>query len=222
MMRKCCFIVFAVSIVAIYSCNTDKKVDSDAIKKEINNREIVHVTESEILQKAHEIGNTIATNSQQALGAKLKGALGAGGVENAISYCNLQAMPLIDSLSKEYNAQIRRVSLKNRNPADAPSTLELQILEAYESQTADSLTLSTNVQPLGNDQYLFTKPIMIDNALCLACHGTPENGLATATQDLIKSKYPADKAIGYQIGDLRGMWSIVLPKKSIVQAFSAE
>jgi len=221
-MRKCCSVAFAILIAFLYSCTTDKKVDSDSIKKEINSREIVHVTEAEILEKAHEIGNTIAINSQQALGAKLKGALSSGGVENAINYCNLQAMPLADSLSKAYNAEIRRVSTKNRNPADAPSELESQILEAYQTQLADSLPLTTNVQPLGNDQYLFTKDIIIDNTLCLSCHGTAENGLASSTADLIKSKYPADKATGYQMGDLRGMWSIVLPKKNIVQAFSAE
>jgi len=221
-MMKYCTVAFAIVFATFYSCTTDKKVDSDAIKKEINSREIVHVTEAEIVQKAHEVGSAIALNAQQALGAKLKEALGSGGVEHAIAYCNLNAMPLVDSLSKKYNADIRRVSVKNRNPADAPSDLELQILEAYESQLSDSVPLNTNIQPLGNDQYLFTKPIIVDNALCLACHGTPANGLAAATVDLIKSKYPADKATGYEMGNLRGMWSIVLPKKNIVQAFSAE
>lgn len=221
-MGKGCLLAFTLVMAFLYSCTTDKKVDSDSIKKEINNREIVHVTEAEIVQKAHEVGSTIALQSQQALGKKLQGALGTGGVEHAISYCNLQAMPLVDSLTKAFNAQIRRVSVKNRNPADAPSALELQILEAYEAQKADSIPLATNVQPLDNDKYLFTKPIIIDNALCLTCHGTPENGLAESTLLLIKSKYPADKATGYQIGDLRGMWSIVIPKKNIVQAFSAE
>ncbi len=221
-MRKGLFFVLAVLIGSLYSCTTDKKVDSDSIKKEINSREIVHVTEAEIVQKAHELGNIIATNSQKALGKKLQEALASGGIVHAISYCNIQAMPLVDSLSKEYNANIRRVSVKYRNPTDAPSDLELKVLEAYETQKADSIPLSTNVQPLGNDEYLFTKPIIVDNALCLTCHGTPENGMAESTVLLIKSKYPDDNATGYQMGDLRGMWSIVLPKKNIVQAFSAE
>ena len=216
------FILSVFIIAVFYSCTTDKKVDGDAIRREMNNREIVHATEAEIVQKAHEIGNEIAVNSQKALGKKLQGALGSGGIENAIGYCSLQALPLVDSLSKQYNAEIRRVSKKNRNPADVPSDLEMQILEAYETQQADSIPLTTNVQPLENGNYLFTKPIIIDNALCLTCHGTNDNGLTMTTVDFIKSKYPEDKATGYQLGDLRGMWSIVLPKKIIVQTFSAE
>ncbi len=221
-MNKSSFFATAFIIAGALACTTDKKVDSEAIKKEITSREIIHVTEAEIVQKAHEVGAAIAINSQQALGKKLQSALGTGGVEHAIGYCNLQAIPLVDSLAKAFNAHIRRVSVKYRNPADAPSSLELQILEAYEAQKSDSIPLTTNVQPLENDQYLFTKPIIIDNALCLTCHGTPENGLAESTVLLINSKYPDDKAIGYNMGDLRGMWSIIIPKKNIVQAFSAE
>jgi hypothetical protein len=29
--------------------------------------------------------------------------------------------------------------------------------------------------------------------------------------------YPEDKAIGHKIGDLRGMWSIRIPKKEVVK-----
>jgi len=216
------FVFSSLIFASLFACTTDKKVDSTAIKKELSNREIVHVTEAEIIEKVYEIGNNIAVNSQLALGKKLKGALGSGGVDHAISYCNLQAFPLIDSLSKQYQADIRRVSNKNRNPADAPNGLELQVFEAYEEQHADSTPLATNVQPLGDGEYLFTKPIIIDNALCLTCHGTFDNGLTNETAEFIKSKYPNDNATGYQIGDLRGMWSITIPKKIIVQTFSAE
>jgi hypothetical protein len=108
--------------------------------------------------------------------------------------------------------------LKVRNPKDYPSELEKQILEAYKFQLNDSLGLQANVQPIGEDQYLFTQPIMVEGALCLTCHGKPENGLLKETNDFIKSKYPKDQATGYEIGDLRGMWSITFPKKKVIQS----
>lgn len=221
-MKFVLYFTTAVLVGCAWSCTSEKKVDSEAIRQEINNREIVHITEAEIVQKAHELGTSIAVASQQALGKKLQGAINAKGVEYAIDYCNLNAVPLVDSLSMQYKATIRRVSKKNRNPGNVPSSMELQILEAYETQLADSVQPSTNVQPLGDDRYLFTKAIVIDNTLCLNCHGTPENGMLKTTKDFILTKYPDDKATGFSMGDLRGMWSIVLPKKNIVQTVSAE
>jgi hypothetical protein len=127
-------------------------------------------------------------------------------------------MPLVDSLSKKYGAVIKRVSFKVRNPKDVPTELEREILEAYEYQMENSAEMKSNVQAVEDDQYLFTKPILVENALCLTCHGTFENGLTQETDAFIKSKYPEDKATGYEIGELRGMWSITFPKKEIIQS----
>ncbi len=202
----------------VMSCSSDKKVDSQAVKEEMESREIKKITEAEIISKVVEIGNSIALGAKQTLGKNLQEALKAGGVENAISFCNINAMPLVDSLSDVYGAEIKRVSQKTRNPKDQPNELEQEILEAYVFQKNDSLPLNPNVQTIDGDKYLFNKPILVDNALCLTCHGKPENGLLKDTQDFIKSKYPEDQATGYEMGDLRGMWSIIIPKKKVIQS----
>lgn len=212
------FVGLVLFLNLLWSCTTDKKVNSDAVRDEIKSREIKKITEAELVSKVHEIGNTIALNTKKTLGKNLQNAMQNGGVENAIDFCNLNAMPLVDSLSQYFGAEIRRVSIKVRNPLDFPNDLEQELLDAYAYQWKDSLALQANVQALENDTYLFTKPILIDNALCLSCHGSIENGMLKETDDFIKSKYPEDKAIGYQLGDLRGMWSIVIPKKKVVQS----
>lgn len=200
------------------SCTSDKKVDKEAVKKEIKSREIKRVTEAEIVNKVHEIGNLIALSTKKTLGKNLQKALQDGGVENAVEFCKLNATPLVDSLSDQFDAVIRRVSLKARNPNDEPNDLEKQLLEAYAYQWNDSIPLNPNVQAIEEDRYLFTKPIFVDNALCLSCHGTYDNGLLKESDDFIKSKYPDDQATGYQIGDLRGIWSIIISKKVVVQS----
>lgn len=212
-------LLFSLIFISLaWSCTSDKRVDNDAVREELRNREIKKVTEAEIVSKVHEIGNSIALSTKKTLGKNLKNALQNGGVENAISFCNTAAMPIVDSLSKSLGAEIRRVSLKARNPNDLPNDLEKKLLEAYEYQLKDSLSLTANVQPVDDDQYLFTKPILIDNELCLKCHGSLDNGLTQETKDFIKTKYPLDKATGYNLDELRGMWSITISKKKVVQS----
>jgi len=212
-------ILFALLLSSLFSCTTDKRLNNEAVQEEIKSREAIKITEAEILSKVQVIGNEIAVTAKKTLGKNLKNALQQGGVENAISFCNLNAMPLVDSLSKKIDAKIRRVTYKARNPNNIPTDVEKSLLEAYQFQWNDSIPLKENVQPLEGDIYLFTKPILVDNALCLTCHGALENGLSQETKDFIKLKYPMDKATDYKLGDLRGMWSISIPKKKIIQSF---
>jgi len=223
MLNLCKYLFFiciaTISLSMLGSCTSDKRTDSAAVRKEIENRKIIKVTEAEIVNKVHELGKSIALSTKKTLGRNLQNSLQNGGVESAISFCNLVAMPLVDSLSHIFNTEIKRVSLKARNPNNIPNDLERKILEAYEFLWKDSIPLQTNVQPLVENRYLFTKPILIENAMCITCHGSAENGMLKETEDFIKSKYPDDKATGYHIGDLRGMWSITFSKKMVVQSF---
>jgi len=51
----------------------------------------------------------------------------------------------------------------------------------------------------------------------LNCHGEPGKEISEETLQKLNELYPEDKAIGHQIGDLRGMWSIKIPKKEVVK-----
>jgi hypothetical protein len=44
--------------------------------------------------------------------------------------------------------------------------------------------------------------------MCLKCHGTPGQEIQTETLKRIQQLYPNDKAIGYGVNEVRGMWSI--------------
>jgi hypothetical protein len=208
--------VYAFCFLITTGCTSDKKVDSAAVHREIESREIIKITEAELLSKALETGDEIAAAAKLELGKNLKGALQKGGVQHAVSFCNMKAMPIMDSLSAKYGAKIRRASLKPRNLKDNPGELERELLEAYEYQQQNSLPMESNVQTIDKKSFLFTKPILIDNGLCLTCHGTPENGLSMENKAFIQTKYPNDKATDYQLGDFRGIWSITLDRKKLV------
>jgi len=195
-----------------FTCSSRRKQpvrENSVEEKELS----ANVTEADLLSTVLKRGNEVTGISQKALASKLKGAIEAGGVINAIEFCNLNAYPIIDSLEEVMGAEIRRVTIKSRNPKDDPDQLEKSILDAYQNAHSKDEILRDNVQSIGEgSHFLYTKPIVIENNLCLVCHGVPGVELTTVNQQTILSFYPEDKATGYKIGDLRGMWSIRIPK----------
>ncbi len=163
-------------------------------------------------QKYLQEGKAIAQASFGALSQELKTALKQGGVPHAVKYCNLQALSIMDSLSQAHQVVIKRVSRKPRNPVDAPDPLETEILEAYQQ------TIESGKEPkprlaviegngLQAKQIQFNAPILV-KPLCLNCHGKVGEQIKEKDYQLVKQLYPQDQAINYQVGDLRGMWSI--------------
>jgi hypothetical protein len=124
-------------------------------------------------------------------------------------------MPLTDSLSRTYDARIRRATLWVRNPADQADETEREILEAYHQQMQEGQTPEPRVVDLDDDYVLYTKPIVINNGLCLTCHGEVGTQVQQETYELIQARYPEDQATGHQMGDLRGIWSIRLEKNAL-------
>lgn len=151
-----------------------------------------------------EILKNYAMEAQQLLGSQLKQKIAEGGPENALEFCNINAIPLTESISKKYNVSIKRVSDKYRNPDNAANPSELAIISTYKAM------LSAGKMPEGllKDNHYYA-PI-VTNAMCLQCHGTPGKELAEKTHQKIKSLYPQDKATGYGVDELRGIFSIAV------------
>ena len=155
-----------------------------------------------------EIGLEYALATKAVLGKNLMGAIQSKGTMHAMEFCNVQAMPLTDSMSIHYNAKIRRVSDKNRNPNNKANAEELQYIEQFKADVVNKRESKPVVIEKGN-QVQFYYPIPT-NTMCLQCHGTqmkPE-----VTQQLLKL-YPNDLAVGYGENEVRGIWSITFEKK---------
>ena len=159
-----------------------------------------------------EKGKSITAKSFATLSKSLQDALQEGGIPNAIQYCNLNALSIMDSLSKNENATIRRTSLKVRNLHDTPKASELKILNQYHAANQKGIEIKPIVEQLENNRIAFYAPIRV-NEFCLKCHGKLGETLTREDYAVIQEKYPEDKAIGYDAGDLRGIWSIVTVKK---------
>ncbi|HEY9169610.1 MAG TPA: DUF3365 domain-containing protein [Lutibacter sp.] len=156
-------------------------------------------------------GKEIAQNSFNALSEKLTAQMKLGGPAQAIPFCNVEAIPLTQQLSDKYEVTIKRTSDKLRNSANKPSERELEIINTYHQLISSNQAAKPIVEVDSNNKKHFYAPIIM-KANCLTCHGKNEEFMGVKTDSIIKSLYPNDKAIGYNEGDLRGIWSITFEK----------
>jgi hypothetical protein len=148
----------------------------------------------------------------------LQNAVAEKGVPGALEFCNVQALPILIEVSEKYGVSIRRASNRYRNPADQPTEEEKTIMEAYEYNAENGNKSDPNIQKFENGEvYLYSKAIMIPSEFCLSCHGEPGKDINDETLEKLAQLYPQDQAKGHKVGDLRGMWSIRIPKKEVVK-----
>lgn len=153
-----------------------------------------------------EQGKKMAMTAKAVLGKNLMSALQQQGTDGAISFCNIEAIPLTDSMSTVQNAQIRRVSDRNRNPKNAANEAELAYIQRAKEQLAQGEEILPYFEEVDGHQRGFY-PITT-NAMCLQCHGRPQIDIAPTTLALIRDLYPNDQAVGYGENELRGIWVV--------------
>ena len=145
----------------------------------------------------------------KAFGTELKGelqaAMKAGGPLNALDVCHTKAMEITAKASKQQNAQVSRVSLKNRNPINVPNDWQKVVLEDFDARAARGEDIATMafaeiIDNSDKKQIRFMKAVGTE-PVCLACHGA---NLAPEVQAKLSELYPDDKATGYDLGQVRG------------------
>lgn len=142
----------------------------------------------------------------------LSATIDSAGIKDAIGYCNLNANLLVKDIATDYGVDIKRTSLKLRNPNNEATTDEKLILEYYASQHEQG----ENCQgELGKVEgiYKYYHPIYVMEN-CTACHGIKGETLNKKAAKKLQDLYPNDQALGYEAGDLRGMWVITFKKSS--------
>jgi hypothetical protein len=106
------------------------------------------------------------------------------------------------------------VSLRVRNPANRPDPAEERLLRRLDSlRAAGSLpneVVRSTRSPSGERVVEYARPILVQQG-CLACHGDPER-LAPGVREILRTRYPSDQAVGYRVGDLRGLISARVPQ----------
>jgi hypothetical protein len=158
-------------------------------------------------QEYSDKGKEISQATFNALSEKLMEQMKMGGTAKAIPFCNVEAIPLTQELSEKHNVTIKRTSDKLRNQKNKPTEREFKIIDSYQKLISEHKEITSIVEMDINNNKHFYAPINV-KANCLVCHGKVGEFVTVKTDSIIKSLYPNDKAVGYNEGDLRGIWSI--------------
>ncbi|PVY41217.1 Tll0287-like domain-containing protein [Pontibacter virosus] len=187
----------------IVACNSPQQ------DREEDKAGTVTALSAEQLEQYRQQGRSITKTSFDTLSHNLMRAMQQGGPLNALQFCNIEAYPLTDSLSAQFDAHIRRTSAQYRNPDNKPDAQEEALLTAFSNwkEQGRDLSQADTLVMLADDQVLFAKPILLQPQ-CQACHGVPGETLTKELQAEIQKLYPEDRATGFRPGDLRGMWAI--------------
>lgn len=143
-------------------------------------------------------------------------AVAEKGVTGAISVCSEAAPAMLRDIRQKTGWDIRRVSLKARNAATGtPDAWEARQLAEFNIQVAeggraDQLEVSEIVTGSdGKRTFRYMKALPVGE-VCLKCHGPA----ATQSDELkaaLAHAYPADRATGYSLGQVRGALSVKRP-----------
>lgn len=153
-----------------------------------------------------EQGRAISRSSFEALSSSLMEAMKQGGVGYALQFCNVKANPIADSVSAVYDADIKRISERNRSPFNAPAENEQEIYAHYNAIYEQGMTAGDTVV-FADNQAIYYTPIVLAPQ-CLTCHGEVGEDISLSHHNIISDLYPNDKATGFATGDLRGLWKI--------------
>jgi hypothetical protein len=209
-------VLFLLSLLV--ACESEKKVNKDVIDEIKKLSEVKKVNEAEMISYAMKWGDEISAEAQQALISALQQAMADHGIGGAVEFCKAEALPITHEVGKKHKVTVKRVSLQTRNKANAPSDVEKNLLEAYAYNVENNIENKPNIQKIDEgESLLYTKAIAIPNGMCLNCHGEPGKEIAEETLNKIQTQYPEDQATGFKVGDLRGMWSISLPKAEVIK-----
>jgi len=156
-------------------------------------------------QEGQAISGQFGTELREALQA----AMAEGGPLAAIRVCNEEAPRIARAAADKAGAMVERTALKVRNPANAPDEHERAVLVAFEAalEAGGEGPPPERIDVLADGSVRYMSAIVMQPP-CLACHG---DELAPQVVAVIDTLYPEDEARGFQVGQLRGAFSITWP-----------
>lgn len=157
-----------------------------------------------------EKGLQIALATKAVLGKNLMGKIQKEGTLAALDFCHVKAIPLTDSMSVAKNVTIKRASDKPRNPKNKATSSEEIYIKLFKEDIKNGKDSEPIVVENGNHVNVYY-PITT-NSMCLQCHGTPKTQVKENVLTGINKNYPNDKAIGYDINQVRGIWNVSFNK----------
>jgi len=156
-----------------------------------------------------------AVSFMQELETAFKKEMAAEGPVGTVSVCSELAPEISGRISRDTGWRVTRVGTRVRNPLlGTPDAWEQKVLMDFkkrriQGEGIEKLSHSEVVGEPGGMFFRYMKAIGVKSQ-CIACHG-PEDRIKPEVREILKERYPHDKATGYKTGELRGAFSIKRP-----------
>ena len=184
--------------------------DGKKIAIDLENMRVLRIMPADLLRATRWAGDSLTRHADRELRRVLAAKLQAGGVPAALPYCRAETYASVDSLARVLQATARRQSARPRNPANQAQLPPADLLP----------DTARRVARLNPEVFTYQRPIVLDNALCLRCHGQVGQDVSVADYVLIKKQYPQDQAIGYQLGQPMGVWQLTLQRAGVAEFYT--
>jgi len=153
-------------------------------------------------------GDLVIVSLQSALLRELRKALGEGGIERALAACHIDAAGAAFAIARREGIAAGRTSVRLRNPTNAPRPWAAALVSTHTGSRQQGM--DGFVVDLG-DRIGLLRPI-VEQPMCGACHG-PTSKLEARTRQQLADRYPADRAVDFEDGDIRGWYWVEIPKR---------
>jgi hypothetical protein len=150
----------------------------------------------------------IVVSMQDAMLRELNDALEQGGPAFAIKSCHIDVVSIIQRIGRQEGVAAGRTSDRLRNPTNAPRAWAESLVKTTaggRAREVDGFAVD-----LG-DKVGVLRPIA-ERPMCASCHG-PAEKIDPVVRTTLIERYPADRATGFNEGEIRGWFWVEVPKK---------
>lgn len=107
-------------------------------------------------------------------------------------------------IARENGWRVQQMAVRFRNPAHRPDAEARSVFQRMR-EDRDLVGVWRRSVVADRRGWRYFRRIDVESA-CLTCHGAKE-----ARPSFVKESYPEDRAFGFRVGDLRGLYSVFLP-----------
>lgn len=163
-------------------------------------------------RKSIDDSRKLATQVTAELREQLLREMQASGPLRSLIVCKFTCPEIVFRQARRTGWRIATVSLKPRNPAlGSPDAWEQRALITLGAQlakggSADDLEVAEVVEEPQGRFLRYARAIVVE-PLCLTCHGPPAS-IPAAVRVQLDIDYPADKAVGFAVGQVYGIVAI--------------
>jgi len=183
--------LFSITLVA---CRENNSQNTKAIKEEMRQREVIHLTDAQISERAFELGDTLVSKAEFQFLETLR--------KTQDTSCVPSFLKAVSEINQKYESKVFRMTFEPNQDRKTLTKKENEIMDAYFYNRAHFLPISPNYQKDGDKNFFFTRALVINNTLCSRCHSELQN--------------PGLKG---NPGDTIGIWFARFSKKKVVMSY---